>query len=497
MSLSDSEVLAYRSAMSLPNAQSFGLFTRYFFQKRFNHNFIVNDHHRQIIQALADVVSGKIRRLIINMPPRYGKTELAVINFIAWCLAINPSWRFLHLSYAKDLTLENSSEIKELIQSEEYQELWPVSLRDDAKAKGKWYTEQKGGMYATSTGGQVTGFGAGILGAEGFSGAIIIDDPLKPDDADSDVRRKRINERFSNTIKSRTNNRDVPIIVIMQRIHDDDMAGHLLENDPDDWEVLQLNALQIGEDNKYKALWPWKHSVEELLALQRQDKYTFNAQYQQNPVPDDGDFFKRDRINWYENAPKHLNHYGASDYAVSEGQGDFTEHGVFGVDPDDNIYVIDWWSGQTKADAWIEEQLDLVRAHNPLKWVGETGPIKSAVEPYLTRRMRERRDYVSLEWLSHSANNKEANARSFQALWEAGRIYFPKNKPWADDLLHQLTRFPRGKYDDKVDVCSLFARLINQVWAAHKPNPEIKPQSITDQPLRVADFEPSRKTELW
>jgi len=108
-----------------------------------------------------------------------------------------------------------------------------------------------------------------------------------------------------------------------------------------------------------------------------------------------------------------------------------------------------------------------------MKWAGETGPIKSAVEPFLNLRMRQRRAYTILEWMSHAKNSKEANARTFQALVEAGKVYLPKGEPWAIELVNQLVRFPLGKYDDKVDVCSIFARMINEVWAANAgPSPE-------------------------
>lgn len=201
---------------------------------------------------------------------------------------------------------------------------------------------------------------------------------------------------------------------------------------------------------------------------------TFSTQILLDPIPSDASFFTRDSFHRFDlgTEPENLNHYGGSDYAVTDGGGDYTEHGVVGLSHDDKLYFVDWWSGQTKSDVWIEEQLDLVRQYKPLKWVGETGPIKSAVEPFLTKRMRERRTFVSLVWLSHAKNNKEANARSFQALVEAGRVYIP-NTQWGDELIDQLVRFPKGRFDDKVDVCSLISRMIQDMWA-NSPKKEVK-----------------------
>ena len=317
-------------------------FIRWFFNKQNGFKFQVNDHHIKLVEALHRVFVGDCRRLIINMPPRYGKTEVAVIGFIAWCIAKNPKSKFIHLSYSNDLVLDNSSRIKELVESDEFQELWPLQLKADSKSKKKWYSEDGGGLYATAAAGSVTGFGAGSPRGGDFGGAIVIDDPLKPDDAESDAIRGAVNRRLNSTIRSRTNHRDTPIILIMQRLHDDDAAGFLLDGGSgEEWEHLCLKGIQ---DNG-SALWEEKHTVQELEQIQAADKYVFASQYQQTPVPDDGEFFYKGNVRWYETLPKHLTFYGASDYAVTEGGGDFTEHGVFGVDADDNIYIADWWSG--------------------------------------------------------------------------------------------------------------------------------------------------------
>lgn len=271
-------------------------FTRYFFKQRQLRKFIISDHHEQIADKLEKVISGEIKRLIINIAPRYGKTELGVKNFIAYCLSQNPRARFIHLSYSDDLALDNSEEIKDLITSSEFQELYPIKIKADAKSKKKWYTTEGGGVYATSTGGQVTGFGAGkvddeeedlstfINNAESFGGAIIIDDPIKPEDAESDTIRERINNRFDSTIRNRVNSRNTPIIIIMQRVHVDDLVGHLKEVEPNTWDVLDLPC--IKEDGE--ALWPFKHTIEELSRLREINPVVFDTQYLQDPKPKEG-----------------------------------------------------------------------------------------------------------------------------------------------------------------------------------------------------------------
>lgn len=245
--------------------------------------FIWGDHHRLICQALDKVVDGTTKKLMINIAPRYGKTELVSKMFVAYGLARNPQARFLLLSYSDDLVLDNSRDISEFVRSPGYQEIAPFT-KIEGMGYRKWETTVGGGVYAVSAAGQVTGFGAGRTDTEDFAGAIILDDPLKPDDANSDVEREKVNARFETTIRSRANSRHTPIIIIGQRLHEHDLCGYLLEKEPGEWTVLSLPC--ITEDGK--ALWPFKHTLEDLERLRRADAVTFETQYLQNPTPREG-----------------------------------------------------------------------------------------------------------------------------------------------------------------------------------------------------------------
>lgn len=235
-------------------------FTRYIFKKKTGNRFIVGEHHRIICEALDKVINGEIKRLIINIAPRYGKTELAVKNFISYGMALNPKSKFIHLSYSDDLVLDSSKEINSIIRSDYYQRLFPESITDSTNSK-KWYTNAGGGLYAVSSAGQVTGFGAGQVDNPDekeekdiddfmpawdtdFAGAIIIDDPIKPEDALSETVRERVNNRFETTIRNRVNSRNTPIIIIMQRLHEHDLCGYLQEIEPEDWTVVSLPCIQ-------------------------------------------------------------------------------------------------------------------------------------------------------------------------------------------------------------------------------------------------------------
>ena len=219
-------------------------------------------------------------------------TECAVKNFIAMGLAVNPCAKFIHLSYSANLAQDNSIAVKNIVQNEEYQRLYPTRISYGKNMKSQWETDQGGGLYATSTLGQITGFGAGLVEKEGepyrFGGAIVIDDPIKPEDALSDVVRERVNRRFETTIRNRVNSRNTPIIIIMQRLHEHDLCGYLQEIEPDEWRVLSLPVIQINENGEREALWPYKHTLEELDKINAANSFVFETQYMQNPKPMEG-----------------------------------------------------------------------------------------------------------------------------------------------------------------------------------------------------------------
>lgn len=268
-------------------------FTRYFFKAMNNgKKFVMGRHHRLICDKLNGVFQGKIKRLLINIAPRYGKTEVAVKNFIAMGLAINPAAKFIHLSYSGLLALDNSVAVKNIINSPEYQNLFKVRIGMSSDTKIRWDTYNGGGLYATSSLGQVTGFGAGTVGNEDgrheFGGAIIIDDPIKPDSALNDNLREAVNQHFETTIRNRVNSRETPIIIIMQRLHEHDLCGYLQELEPDEWEVLSIPCIYFDEEGQEQALWPFKHTLEELRKIEAANQFVFDTQYMQNPQPMEG-----------------------------------------------------------------------------------------------------------------------------------------------------------------------------------------------------------------
>lgn len=296
-------------------------YTKVMFKQQYKRSFIVARHHRMMFKALQDVVDGKCNRLIINIAPRYGKTELVIKSFISWCFALNAKCKFLHLSYSDMLVKDNSETIRGIMREDLYRDLFPDSALESERGNNtRWKTRQGGEFYAVSTQGQVTGFGAGNvdMGAEEiaaladvgsgfnfdeetenllnmidaktniFQGAIVIDDPIKPEDADSEIVRERINLRFENTIRNRTNSRNTPIIIIMQRLHEHDLCGYLQEIEPEQWKVLSIPCIQTDENGNEYALWEMKHTLEELKRIREINPIVFDTQYMQDPKPREG-----------------------------------------------------------------------------------------------------------------------------------------------------------------------------------------------------------------
>lgn len=294
-------------------------FTRYHFKGIYGRSFVVGEHHDIISKALDRVFRGECKRLIINVAPRYGKTELAVKNFIAKGLGVNPKAKFIHLSYSDSLALDNSEGVKDIIKSDRYKELYPeVQIKKGTDSKQKWYTTEGGGVYAAAAGGQVTGFGAGIVDEEnenseeleeipddffietisGFGGAIIIDDPIKPEDAEHETIRTKVNSRFDTTIVNRVNSRNTPIIIIMQRLHENDLTGHILEN-YEGYEVVSLPAIKADGT----ALWPFKHTREELDAQRKANEFVFDTQMMQDPTLKQGKLFPKTELQYFRPDP--------------------------------------------------------------------------------------------------------------------------------------------------------------------------------------------------
>ncbi|HGM2528342.1 TPA: terminase, partial [Neisseria gonorrhoeae] len=328
------------------SSASLYMFTRRMFYQRRGYVWQRANHHAPICNALERVFNGETKRLIINIPPRYSKTEIAVVNFIAWAMGRVPDCEFIHASYSAALAVNNSVQIRNLVQHEEYRAIFP-DLALAGESGHHWKTTAGGVMYATGAGGTITGFGAGRH-REGFGGCIIIDDPHKADEARSEVRRQNVIDWFQNTVESRKNSPDTPIILIMQRLHEKDLAGWLLDGgNGEEWEHLCLPAIQ--EDGT--ALWPEKHDIETLRRMEQAAPYVFAGQYLQRPAPPDGGTFKPDNLQFVKALPAgNIRWVRAWDLASTANGGDYTAGGRLGVTEDGRYIIANVVRGRYGAD---------------------------------------------------------------------------------------------------------------------------------------------------
>lgn len=358
MMSTDLDHAAKLAVVKIKCENDFEFFVRYFFKHQKGSKFVFSWHHKRICDELMKVYRGEVTNLIINMPPRYSKTEIVVKMFSAWCMVKNPRSEFIHLSYSDPLALDNSETVKAVIKSKEFQELWPlITIKNNKDSKKAWGTEQGGVFYATAAGGSVTGFGAGRIdefddGKFKFSGAIIADDPLKPDDARSNVKRESINRRWDETIKSRRNSKHTPVIIIMQRLHEMDFCGMLLSDTELKWSHLVLPAiLREGSDDE-EALWPAKHSLEDLRKMKAKNPYMFAGQMQQQPTPEGGGKIKREYWNFYEDHAEVMGRcsmfFWVADTAyTAKTSNDPSVFSLWGCEGGNRLYLLDrrrgWW----------------------------------------------------------------------------------------------------------------------------------------------------------
>lgn len=427
-------------------------------------------HHRILIEKLEAVERGECRRLMIFMPPGSAKSTYASVVFPVWYMGKRKRRNVIVATYASDLARKIGRRARSIVRQPAYENIFGVGMSADSSAADEWALTNEnefmgGGILSGITGNRASG--------------IIIDDPVKGrQEADSPIIQQRTREEYQDSIKTRL----IPggwIVLIQTRWNQADLAGSILpENydgesgqilcrDGEMWEVLCIPAQANRADDPLgrkvgEYLWP-EWFTEQHWASFRSNPRTWSALYQQRPQPDEGTFFKKEWLQSYDFPPK-VRIFGASDYAVTEGGGDFTEHGVFGVDALGDIYVLDWWWGQETPDVWIERQLDLASQWKPFAWFGESGTIRRSIEPFLIRRARERKVFVRFEWIA-SVTDKPTRARGFQARAAMKKVHIP-NTSWGQRLVDQLLRFPAGAHDDAVDVCSLFGMALDMAHPA-------------------------------
>jgi predicted phage terminase large subunit-like protein len=479
------------------------------------YRFKVRPFHRVLFDVLERVRYGEFPRLIINMPPGFGKTHI----FKMWCsqsIQREPRCKFLHLSASEQLVNDNSDEIKMILNTPIARAIRDVGMRTEARGKALWKTRAGGVFRAAPAGGQVTGFRAGRLGfyreeldwetvdwdsvevgntdVEAFCGAAVLDDLIKPDDATSNTKRARINERLPNTIASRLATERVPIVLIMQRIDGLDPAGFLLGGGSGEkWHHLIIPDIVKEEDldpSQYKEyakdwlygipiqhnlplgpIWPEKLDETKAAAKKAADEVTYMSQYRQRPVPRGGRMFMRDWFPkyqeldgwnnwlWVNGVKVSVEYYHVYvDTAQKTGQQhDWTSVQLYAKGSDGRIYLIDMLHGKYTAPELYPAVTTFLNRYEyranewGMSWryckiedkVSGTGLIQTIEHEYEGR----------IEPIGRNAD-KYVRACDAQARIKSGKVVLPESALWLEDFLSEVESFSRDlnhEFDDQCD----------------------------------------------
>lgn len=464
-------------------------FTRYFFKQRQSMKFLVNWHHKVMAHALQRVIDGKCKNLVINVPPGSSKTEMAVINFMARGLALNPWARFLHISSGDDLVLLNSQTTRDIIQSEEYQSLWPIRIASDAKSKKRWNVildgKKAGGVYAVALGGQITGFRAGHM-AEGWQGAIVIDDPLKADDAFSTAAINTANRRLISTVKSRKANADTPVVVIMQRISERDPTAFIKgDNLPGEWEYINIPALitdayikTLPEDIQDDIItfprdgsgrfsyWQYKEPLNEMLELEAGggknadgniiSKYVFNSQYMQEPRAMGGNIIKGE---WFGRVKMHpqikYRKIFADTAQKTKERNDYSVFECWGLGDDGKIYLLDLLRGKWEAPDLKRRAVEFWNKHTGITGLGAVRELKVEDKSSGTGLIQElaRVDRIPVKGIERN-KDKLTRVMDVASFIEKGYVCLLEDSPFINDFIIECESFTADDthaHDDQID----------------------------------------------
>lgn len=442
------------------------------------HHYMICDVMQGLIQGTLEYDGERVNGAMLFMPPGSAKSTYGTVVAPVWAMGNYPGYNIISTSYGSQLAYKQSRKSRQIVKSARYRAIFNTGLQQDNKSVEDWAldngsTNRAAGILAGVTGNRADG--------------IVIDDPIKGrQDADSETIRNSTKDAIDDDLMTRLKPNGW-VVYILTRWHEDDPVGRLL---PEDWDghtgyvkckdglVYYVLSIAAQCDDKNDPLgrkigeyfWPEWFPETHWIRF-KSNARTWASLYQQKPSPDDGDFYKREWFQRYypEDLPENINTYGTSDFAVSEDDGDFTEHTVWGLDEEDNSYAVANWHGQTTADVWIEELLNLHDEHETLTWFGEGGVIRKAIEPFLNKSMEDRRSYPYMEWIN-PIHNKVISSRSFQGRAAQGKVFIPYG-PEGDRMIEYLVKFPYGKYDDFPDNCALWGRALDETDRVVLPQP--------------------------
>ena len=415
----------------------------------------LNWHIDAIAQALAGVADGTCKRLLLTLPPRQLKSFMTSVAWVAWRLGNDPRLSFVCVSYSNELSAKFARDCRAIMQSDWYRRTFPRTIITPSRtAVHDFETSVGGGRLATSVGGTLTGRGGDI---------IILDDVIKPDEASSETVRESVNEWFSSTLASRLNNKKSgAIIAVMQRLHQYDLAGLLLESR--EWDELSLPAIATGDCaipltrgrvHQRREGEPL-HSAREPIAVLEQIKASigstaFAAQYQQQPVPSNGNVVKAEWLKTYHHVPDEGLIVQSWDTASkTDERNDWSVCITARVDGR-RVYILDLWRKKVEfSDLWKAVQR-LAREWRPRSLLIEDTGNGTA----LIQRLRNDSPQGMPSPIARKPKlDKLSRLDAASSMIEAGDLLLPREAPWLAPFKEELLGFPSTRHDDQVDALS-------------------------------------------
>ena len=431
---------------------------------------LATNWHLELIAAkLTAVREGRIRRLIINLPPRHLKSLMASIAFPAWCLGLDPSAQILCVSYAQELADKLARDCRGIMMSPWYRRIFPTRLAPHRQAVQEFITTRQGYRLATSTGGVLTGRGADI---------ILIDDPLKPEEALSDAQRQACNEWYDHTLYSRLNDkRHGAIVIIMQRLHEDDLVGHVLAQEQ--WEILSFPAIaERDEEHRIEtilgplcvrrrqgeALHPDREPSETLDRIRRTiGEYNFAGQYQQSPAPLGGglvkaEWFKRYRENERpERFDRIVQSWDTANKATE--LSDFSVCTTWGVSGKD-LFLLGVFRRRLEYPALKRAVRDQQRLFDAtVVLIEDKASGTQLIQELITEGCHGATRY-------QPTGDKTMRLHAQTAVIENGFVHIPETASWLAEYLHEMTVFPNGKHDDQANSTAQFLDWFKKPFAS-------------------------------
>jgi len=439
---------------------------RSFYQLNPDVQFLPNWHIELIASELERCLRGETKRLIINVPPRSLKSHCASVAFPAWLLGHRPSAQIICASYAQDLADKLAFDCRSLMNSDWYGKVFSTRLSPQRQAVSEFMTEAQGFRLATSVGGVLTGRGGDF---------IIIDDPLKPDQAVSDTQRNAVNEWYEHTLYSSLNHKATGcIIIIMQRLHEDDLVGHLMQQGG--WKVLKFPAIAVEDETHVirtcystrtvhrlagEALHPVRESLTILQNSQSNlGEYNFSGQYQQEPAPRGGGIVKLDWLRTYkvgEPGNCDLVFQSWDTAAKDKEESNYSVCTTWGK-KDRNLYLLHVHRRRMDYPELKRSVMEQATRFDPATVLIED---KSSGTP-LIQELRHEGWHAIKEY--HPKMDKKTRMHSVTSMIEGGFVHLPDKASWLADYLHELTTFPKGKFDDQCDSTSQALDWVKTSW---------------------------------